>query len=188
MGLAYLFSEKAIYVEEPDTVMTRAVHSLCPATTIEVGPVGDRQSDIRTFELLQRYMDLDEIPQQDQSNLRLYQAVARIHVMDDIDFDFADEMNGARLATDDLILTAGMEAVNFHAVPAGTEFAFTRRPLHHTLRVVDPGHRDVTDTFLTELHGDVSLQRNVIPAMYTLDHDVIRQDCLCYFLEEVAIR
>jgi hypothetical protein len=188
MGLAYLFSEKAIYVEEPDTVMTRAVHSLCPATTIEVGPVGDCQSDIRTFELLQRYMDLDEIPQQDQSNLRLYQAVARIHVMDDIDFDFADEMNGARLATDDLILTAGMEAVNFHAVPAGTEFAFTRRPLHHTLRVVDPSHKDVTDTFLTELHGDVSLQRNVIPAMYTLDHDVIRQDCLCYFLEEVAIR
>jgi hypothetical protein len=165
MGLAYLFSDTAVYMEEPDTVITLAAQTLCPATAIEAGPVGDRQSDLRTFDLLERYMNLDEIPLQARSSLRLHRALARVHVMDNIEFDFADEMDSARLATDDLILTAGMEAVNFHAVPAGTEFAFTRRPLSHTLRVLDPSHRDVTDDFLTEVHGDVSLRRNVIPAM-----------------------
>jgi len=184
-GLAYLFSDKAVWVEEPDSVLTRAVQHLCPATTVEVGPVGDPQSAVRTAELLQRYLELERVPEESPNNMTMHRALARVHVVDGVAFDFADEMDDARLRDDDLVLTAGMEAVNFHPVADGTEFGFTRKPLHQTLRVLDAEHRDVTAQFLEEVHGDVSLCRPVIPAMYTTDHDVIRQDCLCYFMEEI---
>ena len=172
-------------MEEPDSVLTRAMQNLCPATTVEVGPVNDPQSALRTVDLLQRYLELNTIPRGHTGELKLYKALARVHVVEDAAFDFADDLDTARLARDDLILTAGMEAVNFHPVPAGAEFGLTRKPLHQTLRVLDPQHRDVTAEFFEELHGDVSLRRAVIPAMYTMDHDVIRQDCLCYFMEEI---
>lgn len=184
-GLAYLFSDKAVLVEEPDSVMTRAVQHMCPATTVEVGPVNDVQSTLRTADLIRRYLELDEVPTNGAENLTMHKALARVHVVDRASFDFADEDDAQRLSEDDLVLTAGMEAVNFHAIPAGTEFGFTRKPLHLTLQVLDPQHRDVTAQFLEEVHGDISLSRPVIPAMYTTDHDVIRQDCLCYFMEEI---
>lgn len=185
MGLAYLFSDKAVLVEEPDSVLTRALQALCPATTVEVGPVNDEQSVVRTVDLLRRYLELEQVPEEVSDNLTLHRALARVHVLQDVEFDFADEMDAARLTTDDLVLTAGIEAVNFHPVPTGTEFGFTRLPLTHTLRVLDPLHRDVTAQFFEEEHGVVSLARPVIPAMFTTDHAVIRQDCLCYFMEEI---
>jgi hypothetical protein len=184
-ALAYLFSNKAVLVEEPDSVLTRAVQTLCPATTVEVGPVNDPQSVERSYDLLCRYMDLLEVPSETPPDLILHRAVARVHVVEDAEFDFTDELDEASAVLDDLILTAGMEAVNFHPVSAGTEFGFTRKPLHKVLRVLDPQHHDVTALFLEELHGDISLVRPVIPAMYTTDHAVIRQDCLCYFMEEI---
>ncbi len=184
-GLARLFSDKAVLVEEPDSVMTRAVAKLCPATTVEVGPVADPRSTARTVRLLDAYLALDRVPEENPAELKLHRSLARVHVAEGVAFDFADEAEAARLMQDDLVLTAGMEAVNFHPVPAGTEFGFTRRPLKHTLRVLDPEHNDVTDQYLTEQHGDISLLRPVVPAMYTTDHEVIRQDCLCYFMEEL---
>ena len=185
MGLAYLFSDKAVLVEEPDSVLTRAVQQFCPATTVEVGPIDDVQSTLRTVELVERYLALETIPEADTNDLTMHRALARVHVADGVSFDFADERDATRLSTDDLVLTAGMEAVNFHAVSAGTEFGFTRKPLGRVLQVFDPRHDDVTDQFFEEIHGDITLRRPVIPAMYTMDHDVIRQDCLCYFMEEI---
>ncbi len=185
LGLAYLFSDKAVLVEEPDSVLTRAVQAYCPATTVEVGPVNDPQSVTRTIDLLERYLRLETVPQERPDNLTLLRSLARVHVVDNVEFDFADAADAARLSKDDLVLTAGMEAVNFHPVLAGTEFGFTRKPLHRALKVLDPEHRDVTAEFLREEHGDISLTRQVIPAMYTTDRDVIRQDCLCYFMETI---
>ena len=110
-----------------------------------------------------------------------------MHVGDGIRFDFADEFVEGSVLDDDLILTSGMEAVNFHAIDAGFPFAMTRAPLHTTLRVLDANHADVTDDFLEESQGLVSLRQPVIPAMFTTDHAVVRQDCLCYFMIEMSV-
>ena len=184
-GLAYLFSDKAVLVEEPDSVLTRAVAPLCPAVTVEVGPVGDALSVARTTTLLRRYLDLETVPMESPETLVLHRAIARVHVREGVQFDFADEASAEQLDRDDLVLTAGMEAVNFHPVLAGTQFGFARRPLSQCLQVLDPQHRDVTAQFFDEIHGDISLRRPVIPAMYTLDHTVVLQDCLCYFMEHI---
>lgn len=184
-ALAFLFSNKAVLVEEPDTVLTRAVQHLCPATTVELGPINDPRSTERCYELLRTYVALDAIPNERPGDLIMHRALARVHVIADVEFDFADDLSDSRATIDDLVLTAGMEAVNFHPITAGTEFGFTRKPLQSVLRVLDPQHQDVTTQYLEEIHGDISLVRSVIPAMYTTDREVIRQDCLCYLMEEI---
>lgn len=186
LGLAYLFSDKAVYVEEPATVMSRALGLYCAATTVEVGPLGDTQSDDRTHELLSRYLALERVPAENPPALKLYRSIGRVHIPTDVEFDFADEVPAGRELFEDLILTGGMEAVNFHPLAPEVEFALTRRPLKKSLCVLDPNHQDVTDQFFDEHHGLVTLRRSVIPAMYTTDHAVIRQDCLCYFMEEMS--
>jgi succinylglutamate desuccinylase/aspartoacylase family protein len=185
VGLALLFSEKAVLVEEPDTVLTRAVQQFCPSTTVEVGPVGDPQSTARTVSLLEHYLTLEQVPEAAITELEMHLSLARVHIKPGVAYDFADQLSPSEAAAQDLILTAGMEAVNFHPIQAGTEFGFTRKPLAQTLQVLDTQHRDVTSEFLTDRNGHVTLARPLVPAMYTTDKAVIAQDCLCYFMERI---
>jgi hypothetical protein len=80
-----------------------------------------------------------------------------------------------------------VESVNFHRLPAGTEFGTTQAPLTQALRVLDVEHRDVTDRYFEVREGRILLRQAVVPAMYTLDPLVIRQDCLCYFMEQLPL-
>ena len=186
-GLAFLFSDKAVYIEEPDTVLGRALRELCPATTIEVGPVGDLASDDRTFELLQAYMALSEVPEDPGDDLKMHRSLGRIHIMDEVEFDFTDDVPIEKQESEDLVLTSGVEAVNFHEIPQGFRFGVSHKPLAETVRVLDPAHRDITAEFLETLDdGTIVLRKPAIPAMFTTDHAVIRQDCLCYLMEIMA--
>jgi len=91
--------------------------------------------------------------------------------------------SGARRADDPpLMLTGGVEAVNFHELPAGMRFGAAHVPLADALRVLDATHRDVTSEYLTQSGSDIVLARSIVPAMYTTDPFVVRQDCLCYFM------
>ena len=121
-ALAYMFSDKAVFIDEPDTVLSRALHDVCPATTIEVGPVGDPASEERTFALLQDYLQLSDVPVDPTPLLKLHRSIGRVHIVDNAQFDFADEIPQGMELEEDLILTAGVEAVNFHPIPAGFEF------------------------------------------------------------------
>ncbi len=185
LGLANLFSDKAVYVEEPDTVLSRALERFCPSTAVEVGPVRDVQSDARALALIESYAELRLLPTLQADEINLYRAVARVHVQEGVLFDFVDEVDEAQQLVDDLVLTGGLEAVNFHALPAGTPVGMTHMPLGRVLSVLDPQHRDVTQRFLSEENGLITFSRSVTPAMFTIDHDVIRQDCLCYLMERM---
>ena len=179
-GLAFMFSRKAVYIEEPDTVLARLFDHLCPAVTLELGPVGDPACEDRAWDYLRRCLALEEVP--DSGPIDLYQTRVRVHVRDGVSFSFADD----GLATP-LVLTGGVEAVNFHALPVGTRFGSSSRPLNEVLSVLDVMHRDVTDQYLVCRGGDIELRKPVIPAMYTTDPLVVRQDCLCYFMETMDL-
>ena len=36
--------------------------------------------------------------------------------------------------------------------------------------------------------GEIQFKKTVIPAMLTLDENIIRQDCLCYLMERISLR
>jgi len=182
LALAYLFSDKAVHVREPDTVMTRIFAGRCPAVALELGPVGDSRCDERAFDMVNRCLAASELVPADLEALQLYRTQVRVHVTDAADFSF----EGDGKATP-LILTGGVEAVNFHQLAAGTTFGTAAHPLGELLKVLDVEHNDVTGQYFELQHGRIQLRRSVVPAMYTLDPLVIRQDCLCYFMERLPL-
>ena len=76
-----------------------------------------------------------------------------------------------------------MEASNFRALPTGAEFGVARNGFN--LRVLDNQHQDVTARFLEVRDGRILAAEPLIPAMYTTDEKVIRQDCLCYLMAPI---
>lgn len=185
LGLAQLFSDTAVLVEEPDTVLTRALQSLCPAITVELGPMGDIRSDERALGLIRTFTELADLPSAARTDLRLHRALARVHVLPGTPFSFADSNQALPLATP-LVLTAGMESVNFHPIPPGTVLGTSDRPVREVLKVLDHARNDVTDRYLQREGLDVVFREPVIPAMYTTDLAVIRQDCLCYLMQRMV--
>jgi hypothetical protein len=180
LGLALMFSNKGVLVEEPDTTLTRWFAGRCPAVALETGPVGDPRCAERVYDFLDRCLAAESISPATAGELDLFRALARVHVRSGVDMSFAgDEHEGA------LVLTGGVEAVNFHELPTGTAFASTGQSLGSVLQVLDTEHCDVTEEYLENDSGNVRLRRPVVPAMYTTDRAVIDQDCLCYFMERL---
>lgn len=184
-GLARLFSDKAVFIEEPATVLSRALQRVCPAVAVELGPINDPASDVRALALLQACLELERVPSDSQAGLDLHKAVARLHVLDGVTFDFVGEEGDQTDSNADLQLTGGIEAVNFHQLISGFELGRTRKPLDEVLLVLDPEHRVVTADYLAVVGERVLLRQPVIPAMFTTDRQVVRQDCLCYFMQKL---
>jgi hypothetical protein len=178
LGFAYLFSDKAVYVEEPDTVINHVFAGHCPAVTLELGPVADPGCDERAYDYLKRCLHLTETPMAVARDLNLFQTQVRVHIRPGVEFSFADEDRSTSL-----VLTAGVEGVNFHELPAGVSFGRCATAPADVLQVLDVEHRDVTADYFELDNGELLLKQPVTPAMYTTDPYVIRQDCLCYFMQ-----
>ena len=180
LGFAYLFSDKVVYVQEPDTVLAHIFAGKCPAVTLELGAVADAGCEDRAYDYLQRCLALEQTPRARLEDLSLFRTRARIHIRDGVEFSFADEPRATPL-----VLTAGVEGVNFHELPVGSVFGNAQRPLAEVLQVLDDHHQDVTEQYFALDDQDIVLKRAVTPAMYTTDPYVIRQDCLCYLMHRM---
>lgn len=180
LGLAYLFCDKAVLIEEPDTVITHLFAGQCPAVTLELGPVSDPECELRAYDYLLRCLRLDAVPVGQPEDFSLYRSEARVHVPEGVSFHFADEAGTAPL-----VLTGGVEGVNFHELPAGFKFGSSQRSLADVLRVLDARHRNVTERYFVLDDGAILLRQPIIPAMYTTDPYVVHQDCLCYLMRRL---
>lgn len=186
LGLAYLFSDKAVYIREPDTVLTRIFEGRCPAVALEVGPVGDPRCVDRVQDYLERCLSLEAVPEAEPDAFSLFRSLVRVHVRDGVTFRFEGDEEHVREPAR-LVLTGGVEAVNFHELKQGTVFGASDAEPHRVLQVLDVEHRDVTARYFEQAGRDILLKENVVPAMYTTDPFVVRQDCLCYFMERMAL-
>lgn len=189
LGLAYLFSDKAVYVEEPDTVLTRVFTGRCPAVALEVGPVGDPRCVDRVIDFIARCMGLEVVPEARPDLFNLFRTRVRVHIQENVPFSFEGDAESDSLdeGIAPLVLTGGVEAVNFHELRGGTVFGSSTLGVDRVFRVLDVDHRDVTSTYFEHDGQDIVLKESVIPAMYTTDPYVVRQDCLCYFMERMEV-
>jgi hypothetical protein len=135
---------------------------------------------------VERAMNLAEVPTATPDVFSLYRTRVRVHVRDGVEFRFeGDEQRPGSEAA--LTLTGGIEAVNFHELALGTVFGTSDRPVTDVFQVLDGEHQDVTGTFFVQEGGQIMLRESVVPAMYTTDPYVVRQDCLCYFMERMDL-
>jgi hypothetical protein len=180
LHLARLFSRTVVYFERPVGVQSAAFAALCPAVTIECGKPGIRENADRAAEFVDACLHLSHLPDHPvpKHDLDLYHTVATVSVPEDIDFCIGP-------GECDLLFERDLEMLNFRDLPVGWPLARVRSP-GLKLCVSDHHGRDVSAAYLG-CRGDVlELKRAVTPAMLTKDVRVIRQDCLCYFMERLA--
>ena len=58
-------------------------------------------------------------------------------------------------------------------------------PIRACLEVWDDHEQAVSNTYFSNKNNQMVLSKPVMPAMLTLDEEIIRQDCLCYLMKRL---
>ena len=95
-----------------------------------------------------------------------------------VSFGFDDE-------SADLRLLANIDHLNFRELPAATPLGWLRDGAGLQLEVRDDNDQDVRDRYFAVTENRLVTARPLMPSMFTLDKDIIRQDCLGYLMERL---
>jgi len=183
VALASLFSRTLVYFTRPRGVQSIAFAGLCPAVTVECGRPGLQAGVEHAEGFIEAALHLAEIPGQPAvADIVVYQTVATVRVPESQAVVFShdgghDSANGGIAFLDDL------DSLNFQQLPEGTVLARYDGP-GVPLLVEDEDGFDMAEQYFKVENGELMTRRRLVLSMLTLDQRVIRQDCLCYVMEE----
>jgi hypothetical protein len=182
--LALLFARTIVYFRIPLGVQTGAMGTLCPSITCECGKVGDSSGVDRAANLIDACLHMLELPTHwpNRSDYHLLHSIASIKIGAEWSIAFGDQNEAA-----DLQFSEELDHWNFRALPVGTVFGKRRSDSRAIPSVFDEQGQEVTSSVLKATNNDIILQRSVIPAMLTKNVQVVRDDCLGYFMEEYSV-
>ena len=178
LQLARLFSRLIVYFRRPDSVQSMAFAALCPAVTVECGRADADSGAEHAAEFVRAVLNLSELPSHPIAahDIDVFHTVATVRVDPDCRFAYGE-------AACDLRFEAALDRLNFAEVAAGTPIATVHNNYPGPLVVTNEAGDVVTDDYFELSDGTVRFRRPMIPAMITLDEEVIRQDCVCYLME-----
>ncbi|NNE63456.1 MAG: peptidase M14 [Gammaproteobacteria bacterium] len=176
--LAAMFNHIAVVFRRPKGVSTMSFDGICPAVTLECGRPGDEMGIRHATELLDALLHLDHFPEKAlaRHDLQLVRSYVTVNVPDSVSIGF-DASEQA-----DLIFDKTFERWNFTEIQPDHILAHTR--VEQPLIVTDQRGVDITSRVIRVEDGKVFLKRTLMPGMITIDEAIIRQDCLCYFMED----
>jgi len=159
-------------------VSTMAFDGLCPAATLECGKPGDPQGIIHACRFIEDMLTLDALPDSKPGRhaLHLMESHLRLNIPEHVSFDFDPEADA------DLRFENNFEDRNFTLIDPQQVFGYTR--VERPLSITDADGHDVTDEILRVEAGKIYLNNTLMPAMITHDKLIVRQDCLCYLLQD----
>jgi Succinylglutamate desuccinylase / Aspartoacylase family len=183
LQLATLFSRTVVYFLRPLGVQNRAFASLCPAVTIECGRSGEIHGVQHALEYLEACLHLLQIPTHPvaASDLDLFHTVAIVKVLDHVSLGIGQE------GGHDLNLHLEIDQLNFRELPVGTSLGIVGNGLGMPLDVRNEAGEEIGERLFVIEDRELRIRRPVIPAMLTLDCEIIRQDCLCYLMERYPL-
>lgn len=178
--LAQLFSRTVVWFRGLPGTQTTAFSPLCPALTVECGKPGNRGNETHAATFIEACLHLASFPEHEvrEQDIDLYHTLASVRVAEDVSFAFGDD--GA-----DVNFEPQLDHMNFRALEPGTVFGRTR--VAYPLEVLDERGRNLATEFFDCRDGTIRLRRGSTPAMLTLDERAVRQDCLCYLMERLAL-
>jgi len=184
--LASKFSDIAVYFTDPKGVQSSAFSDFCPAIVLECGQASDKSGEDHALAYLETILVMNDLSSQNSSNLKLYHTIARVTVPKTVSIgDGSDNDNS------DLNLNTLLEEKNFHQIKVGSEFATINAKkdlLKDKLIIVNSeSHEDITDEYISCDRDKLIFKKQVTLAMFTTSERAIRQDCVCYFMEELHI-
>lgn len=178
MALAARFAPRAVLFRGLPGTQTSSFSGMIPAITIECGQPGSEANAAAAADLVHNVLVLDDLEAMPcDAHLALFHTLARVRVKPEI--ALANAADGLWLA-----LEPELDRHNFSHAEPGFRFGSTNHPM--PLEVVDEQGRDVAHEYFVIEDGELRARQDVIPAMLTVDEPIIRQDCLCYIMEELA--
>lgn len=181
LQLALLFARTIVYFQRPLGVQSAAMSELCPSITCECGKVGDAAGVERAARLIEACLQMLELPDHypQTGDFHLLRTMATIKVNPLTSFGFTGSNTTA-----DLIFPEDLAKLNFRPLTSGTVLGWQHPASESPLMIYNEDDKDVTDQFVTVVNGEIVLSRPAIPSMLTTNSQVIRDDCLGYFMEE----
>jgi len=180
LHLASLFSRTVVYFIRPLGVQSMAMSHVCPAVTIECGKPSHEYGTAHARDYIDACLHLQALPDHPVAShdVDLFHTVATVKIPEQVSFGFDDEAG-------DLRLLADIDHLNFRELPAGTPLGWLRDGSMLQLEVRDDNDQDVQDRYFAVTDSRLVTARPVMPSMFTLDRDIIRQDCLGYLMERL---
>ena len=179
LQVAGMFGGTVVYFTSPKGVQSAAFSDFCPAVVLECGQSGEADGITHSGDFIQSVLELDKIPSDHPAHISLFHTVARIAVPEMFSLGDGGEA--------DIHLSHELESRNFDQLDAGSVFAGIRSGSAAHLAVTNESNEDVSDEYLEIVGERVVLKKNVTLSMYTTDERAIRNDCLCYLMEQIHI-
>ncbi len=182
LHLATLFDRTVIYFTRPEGVQSLAFSELAPAVTIECGQPDNPHGVMHATEYLTACLNMAEIPSHPvaKQDIELFHTVAVVRIAPGIQIGFQEE-------TLDLRLVEDIDHLNFQELPVNTLVGWQHSNGKLALITTDEQDREVTDDYFHLDGTALRVRRPIMPSMLTRDTTIIRQDCLCYLMERLAI-
>lgn len=179
--LATLFSRTVVFFTAPRGVQSIAFSELCPSVTLECGQVGQSAALQHAIDYIEACLHLDHIPEKQVAShdMDLFQSLATIRIPEHLSFSFGP-------GNADISLASDLDHLNFRELPANTVFGHAHNKKEQCLYAQNSDGQDISREIFGCEDGQIRLLRPFMPAMLTLDHRIVRQDCLCYLMERIA--
>ncbi len=179
MQLAGMFGNTVVYFTNPRGVQSAAFSDFCPSVVLECGQSGQADGITHSLRYLQAVLNTDKLSSEHPAHINLFHTVARVTVPETFS-----------LGTDsqtDIHLNKDLENLNFEQLGKGSIFAQLNPGSNAHLVVTNESSEDVTSEFFDVEGSKVVLKKNATLSMYTTNERAIRQDCLCYLMEQIHI-
>ncbi len=178
--LASLFSKQIVYFTEPSEVLSNAMAQLCPSVTIEAGQPGEVEGIKEVFSYLKTVLNLEGFNENfDEMEAEVYHTIGRIMIDKNASVDFKNELAGENLSFVDNI-----DENNFSLVKKNTHFGFSKNL--ESIRAINNDNKDITeDIFIIDEDSSLKSNRMFIPAMFTKDIYIMKEDCMGYIMEKM---
>ena len=182
LQLANLFSRIVIYFTKPEGTLTKAFTPICPSVTVECGQPGHLFGVDHVYNFLDGCLHLSHLPDTPvhKHDMELYHTVAIIKIPHHATFGFNSDQANITLRED-------LDHLNFRLLSPGTPLANidTKQPI--LFEAWDENGNEVGGYYFRLEHDKITIKKEVMPSMFTLNKEIIRQDCLCYFMERYFV-
>jgi len=177
--LAGMFGNTVVYFTSPKGVQSAAFSDFCPAVVLECGQSGEADGITHSTRFLQAVLNTEKLPSEHPEHINLFHTVARVTV---------PEMYSLGIdSSTDIHLSPALEKMNFQQLGRGSIFAGLNPDSNAQLLVTNESNEDVTGEFFETVDTKIVLKKNATLSMYTTNERAIRQDCLCYLMEQIHI-
>lgn len=182
LDLAKRFSPKTVYFTEPSEVESMAFAPLCPSVTIEAGLPGKEEGVLKVAQFIEEVLNLDSFNHNfDIKNAEVFQTYGRIKIHKDATVDFKNDNDSKA----DFSFVEDLELKNFESISEGTLLGFYRD--RGLIKVLDNDGEAVTDDLLEFREGKIITKKEFVPAMFTQDVYIIKEDCLGYVMKSFSV-